>query len=83
MRKFWSITIDGHLCVGGNTDTDLNRKWAQAKAYVNKHGGVAQLISGRSMLLETYPNPIDLATLNVPDERLESSRHPRKEVSHD
>lgn len=64
MKKSWCIKVNGLLVCGSTREQDCGRKWAAMKKYINEHGGIAQLYSGK-MLVETYPDPIDFATLNV------------------
>lgn len=54
MKKQWSIVINGAPVCGGTIESWVNRCWASAKAWVNKNGGCAQLISGNTMVVEEY-----------------------------
>lgn len=54
MKKTWTITIDCTPIAGGTIESWVNRCWACAKAWVNKNGGCAQLISGKTMVIEEY-----------------------------
>lgn len=54
MKKTWTITINGAPIAGGTIESWVLRCWACAKKWVDKNGGYAQLISGKTMVIEEY-----------------------------
>lgn len=54
MKKTWTITLNGTPIGGGTIEAWVLKCWKCTKAYVDKNGGCAQLISGKSMVIEEY-----------------------------
>lgn len=54
MSKVWRVRVDGADWLVGTTEALILGKWTEAKRYVEAYGGIAQLISGKTMLVEEY-----------------------------
>lgn len=54
MKKTWTITLNGTPISGSTIESWVLKCWACTKAWIDKNGGVAQLISGRTMVIEEY-----------------------------
>lgn len=54
MSKVWRVRVDGADWLVSTTEALILGKWIEAKRYVEACGGIAQLISGKTMLVEEY-----------------------------
>lgn len=54
MSKVWRVRVDGADWLVGTTEELILGKWTEAKRYVEAYGGIAQLISGKTMLVREY-----------------------------
>lgn len=61
MKKKWTIKLNGAPISGGTNEDWVLKCWACTKAWVDKNGGCAQLISGRSMVIEEYRKEVSHA----------------------
>ena len=60
-RKTWTIMMNEVPVFGSNNESWVLRHWARYCAFVRKNGGCAQLISGRSMVIDECRKGVCLA----------------------
>lgn len=54
MKKTWTITLNGTPISGGTIESWVLKCWKCTCAYVAKNGGYAELISGKTMVIEKF-----------------------------